>query len=88
MKRRFGLLICILVLATTSFYVPAFAQDEVTIDFWIPGGRGRDQGTAAVIEAFEAQNPNINVELTAIPFNEFFDSLQVPSPETARPMPL
>ncbi len=77
MLKKSATLILLLLVALTSFSVPAFAQDEVTIDFWIPGGRGRDEGTAAVIEAFEAQNPNIKVELTAIPFGEFFDALQV-----------
>ena len=77
MLRRFVLSITIVILLVPSFLVPAFAQDLVTIDFWIPAGRGRDEGTAAVVEAFEAQNPNINVDVTAIPFGEFFDALQV-----------
>lgn len=51
--------------------------EATTIEFWIPAGRGRDEGTAAVVEAFEAQNPNIKVEVTAIPFNEFANSLRV-----------
>ena len=77
MKFRIAIHFCIVLLTVLSFSAPTLGQDEVTIDFWIPGGRGRDEGTAAVIEAFEAQNPNIKVELTAIPFGEFFDSLQV-----------
>ncbi|MCE2470748.1 MAG: sugar ABC transporter substrate-binding protein [Anaerolineae bacterium] len=77
MKLRFAVHIGILLLTVLSFSAPAIAQDDVTIDFWIPGGRGRDEGAAAVIEAFEAQNPHITVELTATPFGEFFDSLQV-----------
>ncbi len=77
MKRKLAICLLLVLLALSSLPVPIFAQDQVTIDFWIPGGRGRDEGTAAVIEAFEAQNPNIRVELTAIPFNQFFDSLQV-----------
>ena len=76
MARKFTLLLLSL-LFLLSIAVPAVAQDTVTIDFWIPSGRGRDEGTAAVVEAFEAQNPNIKVEVTAIPFNEFFPSLQV-----------
>ncbi len=77
MMRKVMVCFLILIIAVTSVAVPAFAQDEVTIEFWIPGGRGRDEGTAAVIEAFEAQNPNIKVELTATPFGGFFDALQV-----------
>ncbi len=52
-------------------------EEVVTIDFWIPSGRGRDEGIAAVVEAFEAQNPNIKVEITAIPFGEFLNSLTI-----------
>ncbi len=77
MFRTAMLRLSVLLVMLTSFIVPAFAQDPVTIDFWIPAGRGRDEGTAAVVEAFESQNPNINVEVTAIPFGEFFDALQV-----------
>ena len=77
MIRKIGLCVSLLILFITSFSVPVFAQDQVTIDFWIPAGRGRDEGTAAVVAAFEAANPHIKVEVTAIPFGEFFDALQV-----------
>jgi len=77
MIRKIGLCISLLILFVPLFSVPVFAQDQVTIDFWIPAGRGRDEGTAAVVAAFEADNPHINVEVTAIPFGEFFDALQV-----------
>ncbi len=77
MLKKTTVLFLVFVVALTSFSSVAVAQDEVTIDFWIPAGRGRDEGTAVVIEAFEAQNPSINVELTAIPFREFLDALQV-----------
>lgn len=53
------------------------SEDVVTIDFWLPSGRGRDEGLAAVVEAFEAENPNIKVELSAFPFNEYLNTLQV-----------
>ncbi|MBK8023142.1 MAG: extracellular solute-binding protein [Chloroflexi bacterium] len=56
---------------------PALMQDAVTIEFWIPSGRGRDEGSAAVVEAFEAANPGIQVEITSIPFGEFLNALQV-----------
>ena len=71
------ILLCLTILLVAAPALPIYAQDAATIDFWIPAGRGRDEGTAAVIEAFEAQNPNISVELTAIPFGEFLDALQV-----------
>ncbi len=77
MSRKIGLCGLLLLMLLSSFPFPALAQDQVTLDFWIPAGRGRDEGVAAVIEAFEAENPNIKIELTAIPFGEFLDSLQV-----------
>jgi len=51
--------------------------EPVTIDYWIPGGRGRDEGTAAVVEAFAALYPHITVEVTSLPFPEFSPALQV-----------
>lgn len=52
-------------------------QASESIEFWYPSGAGRDEGVAAVIEAFEAQYPHITVETNAITFNEFFSSMQV-----------
>ena len=43
MMRKVMVCFLILIIAVTSVAVPAFAQDEVTIEFWIPGGRGRDR---------------------------------------------
>jgi len=86
------LLICVLLVSTAcatpqaADTVPAAGSDASaessdaaggTIEFWIPAGRGRDEGVAAVVEAFAAQNPDIQVDVTAIPFGEFFSSLQV-----------
>jgi ABC-type glycerol-3-phosphate transport system substrate-binding protein len=51
--------------------------EVVTIDFWIPSGRGRDAGTAGVVQAFEASHPNIKVNVTAIPFGEFLNTFKV-----------
>lgn len=52
-------------------------EETAAIDLWIPAGRGRDEAVAAVVDAFEAENPNIEVEVNAIPFAEFLSSLQV-----------
>jgi fructooligosaccharide transport system substrate-binding protein len=52
-------------------------QEQVILDFWIPAGRGRDEGMAAVVEAFEAQHPNIKVEISAFPWGEYLNSLKV-----------
>lgn len=49
----------------------------VTIDFWIPSGRGRDEGTAAVVVAFEEKHPNIRVNVNSIPFGEFLNTYKV-----------
>jgi len=52
-------------------------EEAQSIEFWIPAGAGRDEGVSAVVEAFEAQYPHISVEVNAIPFNEFLNSMQV-----------
>jgi ABC-type glycerol-3-phosphate transport system substrate-binding protein len=56
---------------------PSVVEDATTIQFWFPGGLGRDESAAATIEAFKAVQPNITVELTAFPFNEFNNAVQV-----------
>lgn len=76
MNKRF-LIVLLHLFFVLLLTAPVSAQDPVTIDFWIPAGRGRDASMAAVVEAFEAQHPEINVEITAIPFNEFLNAMQV-----------
>jgi ABC-type glycerol-3-phosphate transport system substrate-binding protein len=68
--------------ATEAVAPPA---EEVIIDFWIPSGRGRDEGTAAVVQAFEATHPSIKVKVTSIPFNEFLNTLKVALAGTTPP---
>lgn len=56
---------------------PDPGQEAQSIEFWIPSGAGRDGAVAAVVEAFEAEYPHISVEVNAITFNEFLNSMQV-----------
>lgn len=53
------------------------AEEPVTIDFWYVAGSGREGAVDAVVAAFEAEHPNITVEVNAIPFAEFISALQV-----------
>ena len=47
----------------------AVAQEPVTLDIWI--FEGEEQLLPALEEAFEAENPNVNVEITLIPEDQY-----------------
>ena len=67
------LLFCVLafsVLATAS-------AQETTITWLTLSEWGGDGDISAVIDAFEAENPDINVELEQLPFNELFSQIQI-----------
>ncbi|MCZ7570010.1 MAG: sugar ABC transporter substrate-binding protein [Ardenticatenaceae bacterium] len=55
----------------------AGSSEVVTIEYWIPAGQGREPAVAEVVKAFEATHPTIKVNVTAIPFGEFANALQV-----------
>ena len=53
---------------------PSLAQDDPTVVTWLMLGWG---GAEEVIAAFEAENPDIDVELEQVPFNALFEQIQV-----------
>jgi fructooligosaccharide transport system substrate-binding protein len=55
---------------------PSQAQ-PVNLSFWIPGGRGRDEGVAAIVKAYEALHSNVTITVNSIPFNEFYNTLTI-----------
>ena len=59
MKKLFSLLL--VVAMVLSLGISAIAEEQVTITFqtWNPGDSAR---THKIIEAFEAENPNIHIE--------------------------
>ena len=63
-------LIMLFALALT----PALAQDSPTVVTWLMLGWG---GAEEVVAAFEAENPDIDVELEQVPFNALFEQIQV-----------
>ena len=60
------------VLAST-----AFAQEKTTITWLTLSEWGGDGDISAVIKAFEAENPDITVELDQLPFNDLFAQIQI-----------
>ena len=61
-------------LAVTSIGGAAAQDEQVTLQYWswfppLPT-------TEKMIEAFEAENPNIDIELTTAPFDSYFTDLQ------------
>ncbi len=61
-----GLLLAIVV-------TPSLAQDQ-TVVTWLMLGWG---GAEEVVAAFEAENPDIDVEIEQVPFNALFEQIQV-----------
>ncbi|MBB4053638.1 multiple sugar transport system substrate-binding protein [Devosia subaequoris] len=59
-----------LVLAAAGLAAPAWAQDTTSIKVlnWQPGG---PEYWIALVEAFEAENPDITVELETVPFDRY-----------------
>jgi ABC-type glycerol-3-phosphate transport system substrate-binding protein len=76
-QHRFLLLLTITALCLASFSLTAAQDDVVTIQFWdnqqTESGLSEFQQTA--VEEFEAANPDINVEVTTIPYPEYQDRL-------------
>lgn len=69
--KRIGLLILVL-LAVSLLGSVALAQDgKVTIELWQHDSGGKVKGMASVIEGFKAENPNIEVVQTVLPYEEY-----------------
>ena len=64
----------LLVLLLIFSAVPAISQDDVATVTWLMLGWG---GAEEVVAQFEAENPDINVELEQVPFNALFEQIQV-----------
>jgi len=56
---------------------PAEPEGPVTITYsnFISAG-GNEENLAAIVDAFEAENPNITVEVTTLPYGDYFTALQ------------
>lgn len=55
----------------------AFAQEKTTITWLTLSEWGGDGDISAVIDAFEADNPDIEVSLNQLPFNDLFTQIQI-----------
>ena len=55
----------------------AFAQDKTTITWLTLSEWGGDGDISPVIDAFEAENPDIEVKLDQLPFNDLFSQIQI-----------
>lgn len=56
---------------------PSSADEPVTITYsnFISNG-GNEENLAAIVDAFEKENPNITVEVTTLPYADYFTALQ------------
>lgn len=74
MKKLFSLLL--VVAMVLSLGISAIAEEQVTITFqtWNPGDSAR---THKIIEAFEAENPNIHIEYVYMPYSDHIADMQI-----------
>jgi multiple sugar transport system substrate-binding protein len=77
MSRKWFVLGLISVLLLGLVPATGSAQDEITIRYMsFTGGGDRADEVDLIIEAFEAEHPNINVEPASAPFGDYFTMLQ------------
>ncbi|WP_163537969.1 ABC transporter substrate-binding protein [Gracilibacillus sp. YIM 98692] len=52
-------------------------EEEVTLKLWWPGQNYVADAISGIVEDFENENPNINIEYEAVPWGEYFQKLSV-----------
>ncbi len=69
--------LCLLVVLAVPLVSVTSAQDMVTITFWDnqQSESGLSEYQQAAVELFEAENPNIDVEVVTVPYAEYQDRL-------------
>jgi ABC-type glycerol-3-phosphate transport system substrate-binding protein len=76
MHRLMLAVLALLVALTTP--PPAAAQEKVSLKFLsVARGEPRRQAVLLAVERFEKANPTIKVELTEVPFDQYFQKLSV-----------
>ncbi len=66
------------LLVLTAAPLPATAQEKVSLKFLsVARGEPRRQAVLVAVERFEKANPAIKVELTEVPFDQYFQKLSV-----------
>jgi ABC-type glycerol-3-phosphate transport system substrate-binding protein len=73
MKRLFLLLLVLSILTIGGNR--AFAQEDVTIRFWMQQDNLLQEAMTGLLDEFMAENPNITVQLEAFPFLEYHQKI-------------
>ncbi len=74
MFRKLNLIVMLLLIVGL---VPSFAQQEVTLRYFtFSAAPDHLEELGAIISAFEAENPNISIEVSTAPFSDYFTLLQ------------
>ena len=81
MRRSIVAVLALVALAAAALAAapaPGLAQDKVTLKFLsVARGEPRRQAVLLAVERFEKANPAIKVELTEVPFDQYFQKLSV-----------
>src|ERR687887_2867425 len=76
MRRLMLAVLALIVVAATP--LPGAAQEKVTLKFLsVARGEPRRQAVLLAVDRFEKANPSVKVELTEIPFDQYFQKLSV-----------
>lgn len=77
MYRKLFVFALVAVLLAALLPVQSFAQDDVTIRYFnFSSDPDHVEDLAAIVAAFEAENPGVTVEVTSAPFADYFTLLQ------------
>jgi multiple sugar transport system substrate-binding protein len=72
------MLAVVIVFAATSS--PTRAQEPITLRMWVHQNDGFNAGYQALIDAYVADNPGVNIELEVFPYSELFKAIQTSLP--------
>lgn len=85
MKRRLALILVVILTLTALFGLTAAASEEkATLNFYF-WDESQKPAMAAIADGFMAENPNITVELTVIPFADYVTKLKTSLPSGTGP---
>ena len=86
MKRIWSLLLAAVLLC--GLWTPALAQEKITIEFWEMSYGSDDRYTETcekLIAQYEAENPNVTINMTYQPWDNYYQLFPPARPRTWPP---
>ena len=73
MKKIFAILLTAIMLLSVATFAMAEEQVTLTFSFW---DTNQEPGMRAIAEAYMAEHPNVNIEITVTPWGEYWTKLE------------